>query len=148
MKEDYLIKVTGIQEIDGESDKVEIITAGTLMYRDGKFLIKYTERDNDNPEITIDNSVLINGNTSVTVIRSMGGESRLLLEKGRRHQCIYSTIAGDLSVGVYTDYINTQLTPDKGGKLSLKYSLDFNAGLVSNNELHITITKKEVKNNV
>jgi len=47
-------------------------------------------------------------------------------------------------VGVYTDYIKNTLTPDVGGKLSLKYSLDFNAGLVSNNELHITITKKEV----
>lgn len=144
MKEDYLIKVTGIQEIDGESDKVEIITAGTLMYRDSKFLIKYYERDNDDPRISIDNSVLVNGNSQVTVIRNFGGESRLILEKGRRHQCIYTTIAGDLSVGVYTDYIKNTLTPDVGGKLSLKYSLDFNAGLVSNNELHITITKKEV----
>lgn len=144
MKEDYLIKVTGIQEIDGESDKVEIITTGTLMYRDGKFLIKYTERDNDDPRIAIDNSVLVNGNSQVTVIRNFGGESRLILEKGRRHQCIYTTIAGDLSVGVYTDFIKNSLTPEVGGKLSLKYSLDFNAGLVSNNELHITITKKEV----
>lgn len=144
MKEDYLIKVTGIQEIDGESDKVEIITAGTLMYRDSKFLIKYCERDNDDPRISIDNSVLVNGNSQVTVIRNFSGESRLILEKGRRHQCIYTTIAGDLSVGVYTDYIKNTLTPDVGGKLSLKYSLDFNAGLVSNNELHITITKKEV----
>lgn len=144
MKEDYLIKVTGIQEIDGETDKVEIVTAGTLMYRDSKFLIKYIERDNDDPRIAIDNSVLVNGNTQVTVIRNLGGESRLVLEKGRRHQCIYTTIAGDLSVGVYTDYIKNTLTPDVGGKLSLKYSLDFNAGLVSNNELHITITKKEV----
>lgn len=144
MKEDYLIKVTGIQEVDGESDKVEIITAGTLMHRDGKFLIKYTERDNDDPRIAIDNSVLVNGNTQVTVIRNFGGESRLILEKGRRHQCIYTTVAGDLSVGVYTDFIKNSLIPEVGGKLSLKYSLDFNAGLVSNNELHITITKKEV----
>lgn len=144
MNEDYLIKVTGIQEIDGESDKVEIITAGTLMHRDSKFLIKYTERDNDDPRIAIDNTVLVNGNTQVTVIRSLGTESRLILEKGRRHQCIYSTIAGDLSVGVYTDYIKNSLKEGVGGKLSLKYTLDFNAGLVSNNELHITITKKEV----
>ena len=144
MKEDYLIKVTGIQEIDGESDKVEIITAGTLMYRDGRFLIIYTERDSDDPRIAIDNSVLVNGNSQVTVIRNIGAESRLILEKGRRHQCIYTTVAGDLSVGVYTDYIKNTLKEGLGGKLSLKYSLDFNAGLVSNNELHITITKKEV----
>ena len=68
MKEDYLIKVTGIQEIDGESDKIEIITAGTLMYRDGRFLIRYTERDNDDPNIAIENSVLVNGTSQVTVI--------------------------------------------------------------------------------
>lgn len=144
MKEDYLIKVTGIQEIDGESDTVEIITSGTLMYRDGRFLIKYTERDNDDPRIAIDNSVLVNGDTQVTVIRNIGAESRLILEKGRRHQCIYTTVAGDLSVGVYTEYIKNTLKEDFGGKLSLKYSLDFNAGLVSNNELHINISKKEV----
>jgi len=144
MKEDYLIKVTGIQEIDGESDTVEIITSGTLMYRDGRFLIKYTERDNDDPRIAIDNSVLVNGDTQVTVIRNIGAESRLILEKGRRHQCIYTTIAGDLSVGVYTEYIKNTLKENFGGKLSLKYSLDFNAGLVSNNELHINISKKEV----
>lgn len=144
MKEDYLIKVTGVQEIDGDSDTVEIITSGTLMYRDGRFLIKYTERDNDDPRIAIDNSVLVNGDTQVTVIRNVGAESRLILEKGRRHQCIYSTVAGDLSVGVYTEYIKNTLKENVGGKLSLKYSLDFNAGLVSNNELHINITKKEV----
>lgn len=144
MKEDYLIKVTGVQEIDGDSDTVEIITSGTLMYRDGRFLIKYTERDTDDPRIAIDNSVLVNGDTQVTVIRNVGAESRLILEKGRRHQCIYSTVAGDLSVGVYTEYIKNTLKENVGGKLSLKYSLDFNAGLVSNNELHINITKKEV----
>ena len=109
MKEDYLIKVTGVQEIDGDSDTVEIITSGTLMYRDGRFLIKYTERDNDDPRIAIDNSVLVNGDTQVTVIRNVGAESRLILEKGRRHQCIYSTVAGDLSVGVYTEYIKNTL---------------------------------------
>ena len=144
MKEDYLIKVTGVQEIDGDSDTVEIITSGTLMYRDGRFLIKYTERDNDDPRIAIDNSVLVNGDTQVTVIRNVGAESRLILEKGRRHQCIYSTVAGDLSVGVYTEYIKNTLKENVGGKLSLKYSLDFNAGLVSNNELHINKKKKEV----
>ena len=85
MKEDYLIKVTGIQEIDGESDTVEIMTSGTLMHRDGRFLIKYTERDNDDPRIAIDNSVLVNGDSQVTVIRNIGTESRLILEKGRRH---------------------------------------------------------------
>ena len=144
MKDNFLINITGIQEIDGEKDKVEIITSGTFLSRDGKFLIKYKEHDPDNPEICFDNTVLVSGSSSVTVIRNFQGESRLLLEKGRRHQCIYSTIAGDLSVGVYTDFISTELDPHTGGKLSLKYSLDFNAGLVSNNELHITITKKEV----
>ncbi len=144
MKEDYLIKITGIQTIDGDSDKTEIVTAGVLMHRDGKFLIKYTERDSDNPDIAIDSTVLINGEKQVTVIRNSGGESRLILEKGRRHQCIYSTVVGEMSIGVYTDYIKNSLIPEAGGKLSLRYSLDFNAGLVSDNELHITITKKEV----
>lgn len=144
MKEDYLIKVTGIQTVDGDTDRIEIITSGTMLHREGKFLIKYTERDSDDPRIAIENTVLVNGDSQVTVIRKLGGESRLVLEKGRRHSCIYSTPMGDMSIGIYTDYIKNRLVPSVGGKLSLKYTLDFNAGFVSDNELHITITKKEV----
>lgn len=144
MKEDYLIKVTGIQTVDGDTDQIEIITSGTMLHREGKFLIKYTERDSDDPRIAIENTVLVNGDSQVTVIRKLGGESRLVLEKGRRHSCIYSTPMGDMSIGIYTDFIKNSLVPSVGGKLSLKYTLDFNAGFVSDNELHITITKKEV----
>lgn len=144
MKEDYLIKVTGIQTVDGDTDRIEIITSGTMLHREGKFLIKYTERDSDNPRIAIENTVLVNGDGQVTVIRKFGGESRLILEKGRRHSCIYSTPMGDMSIGIYTDFIKNSLVPLVGGKLSFKYTLDFNAGFVSDNELHITITKKEV----
>ena len=80
----------------------------------------------------------------VTVIRNGPANSRLTLEKGRRHQCHYSTMFGDLMVGVYTSTIENNLH-DHGGTLQVSYTLDFNAGLVSENDIFIKVTEKEGK---
>ncbi len=142
MKENYIISVTGIQTVDGEKDKIEVTCSGEYIYTDDKITITYREYDNDNPEISFLSTVLVEGDV-VTVIRTHPGESRLILEKGRRHQCHYSTMFGDLTVGVFTDKLTCDLD-SYGGRLYVSYSLDFNAGLVSHNEIIIDVREKEV----
>ena len=44
-------------------------------------------------------------------------------------------------IGVFADIINADLD-DKGGKLHVKYSLDFNNDFISNNEFYIDIKAK------
>ena len=68
--------------------------------------------------------------------------SQLMLQKGRRHQCIYQTIAGDLNIGVFTKTLNNNRT-EKGGSLEVSYTLDFNTDLVSENRFLITIEEKQ-----
>ena len=46
-------------------------------------------------------------------------------------------------MGVYTDSLEDSLH-DTGGELFVSYTLDFNAGLVSKNEIQIKVKKKEV----
>ena len=142
MKENYLISVTGIQTVDGEKDKIEVTTSGEYIYTDKEIRITYREYDNENPEISFLSTVLVEGNV-VTVIRTTPGDSRLILEKGRRHQCHYSTMFGDLTVGVFADRMTCDLD-SYGGRLYVSYSLDFNAGLVSHNEIIIDVREKEV----
>lgn len=139
----YIISITGIQEVDGEKDKVEVITTGDYTTKNGHRYIKYKEFDNDNPNISTDTVVKVEGNQKVSVIRMGDRPSRLILEKGRRHQCHYKTVMGEIMMGVYTSTLN-QTLDDHGGDISVSYQLDFFSDLVSSNELHINIKEKEV----
>lgn len=142
--DNYLISVTGIQEVDGEKDKIELTTVGSYMINSrGNTYIGYKEYDEDNPAITSNNVVKVENDNKVTIIRNGGNQTRLILEKGRRHQCHYRTMMGDLMIGVFTDTINNSLT-EKGGKLHVSYELDFNNEFISKNEFYIDVKEKSV----
>lgn len=142
--DNYLISVTGIQEVDGERDKIELTTVGSYMINSrGNTYIGYKEYDEDNPAISSNNVVKVESDNKVTIIRGGGAQTRLILEKGRRHQCHYRTIMGDLMIGVFTDTINNNLTA-KGGKLHVSYELDFNNEFISKNEFYIDVKEKDV----
>lgn len=143
MKDNFIISVTGVQVVDGDKETIKLTTAGEYTIENDVRIIRYREYDNDNPSIYFDNTVTLEGDNIVTVIRKGPAQSRLTLERGRRHQCHYCTMYGDLMVGVYTSEVESTLT-DKGGTLQASYTLDFNAGLVSKNEIHIKVTEKEV----
>ncbi len=142
MNENFIISVTGTQIVDGEKETIKLKTAGEYIEKNGSRYISYKEYDNDNPNICFENTVKVEEDRMVTVIRGGPARSRLVLEKGRRHQCHYSTMVGDLMVGVFTDSVENNLN-DHGGTLYVSYSLDFNAGLVSKNEIYIKVTEKE-----
>lgn len=142
MQENYIISVVGIQEIDGEKDKIEVITTGEYLEKNGHRYIKYKEYDNDNPGVVTDTLVKIESDSKVTIIRYGEHQSRLILEKGVRHQCHYHTPMGDLMMGVYTSRVDNKLSHN-GGEITVKYQLDFFADLVSDNEFHITVKEKE-----
>ena len=78
----------------------------------------------------------------VTIDRKGPMQSQLLLQKGKRHQCIYRTIAGDLNIGVFTKTLENRLD-ERGGTLEVSYTLDFNMDLVSENRFFIKIEEKQ-----
>lgn len=142
MQENYIITVTGIQTVDGEKDKIEVITTGDYLSKNGHRYIKYKEYDTDNPNISTDTVVKVESDNKVSIIRMSDHPSRLILENGVRHQCHYSTVMGDILMGVYTSKVEHTLT-DRGGDIFVRYQLDFFADLVSDNEIHINIKEKE-----
>ena len=78
----------------------------------------------------------------MTITRKGPMRSQLMLEKGRRHQCLYQTPAGDLMIGCFNKTMNNLLKP-KRGTLEVSYTLDFNNDLVSENKFKITVEEKE-----
>lgn len=140
-KKKYLISIIGTQKLDDDTDTIEVLTTGNYLMKNGHFFIGYKEYDQDNPEEYYDNLVKLDGDL-VTISRKGPMKSQLMLEKGKRHQCLYQTIAGTLSIGVFTRYIKSTLN-EKGGTLEVSYTLDFNTDLVSENSFKITVEEKE-----
>lgn len=143
-KEKYLISIIGEQTLDGETDRVEVLTSGNYMKKKNHCYIGYKEYDEENPNKYSDNLIKVEDNI-VTIIRKGEMQSRLMLEKGKRHQCLYQTVAGDLMIGVFTKTMKNTLN-EKGGTLEVSYTLDFNTDLVSENRFIITVEEKNNRN--
>ncbi len=143
MQENYLISIVGTQEIDGETDRIELTTVGTYVHKGSSRYIVYHEFNEDFPSEKVTSILKVEDEKRVTLIRSGGQRSRLVLEKGKRHLCHYDTGLGSLMVGVFAQSIRSDLT-DAGGTLDVSYSLDINSGLNSMNEIFVDI-KKNVK---
>lgn len=142
-KENYMVSIIGEQILDGDSDRVEVITAGNYVHKGDRCFIGYKEYDEDNPNRHFNNIIKVEKNL-VTINRTGPLSSRLMLEKGRRHQCVYKTPAGDLMIGVYTKTLDNNLS-EKGGRLEVSYTLDFNSDLVSENRFIITVEEKNTE---
>ncbi len=133
-----MITLKGTQFSDEDSDCVELTTVGSLYRRNGVYYLCYDESEAtgfDGSKTTLK----IEGDRRVTMRRS--GEnlySQLIIEKGQRHQCVYDTGYGTLTLGISGDQIISSLD-DNGGHLQVRYTLDINASMASENELLIQV---------
>lgn len=143
LKEDFWISIVGKQKYDDDVGEIKIDTVGSYTTKNGARFIAYQEYDEDNPNISHTAVLKIEDNKMVTMSKA-GTHTRLILEKGRRHTCLYETGYGHLHMGVFTSELKNELT-DKGGKLKVNYTLDIDSTLSSRNELCIEVksTQKE-----
>ena len=140
MEEEYIITVVGKQTVDGEEDKIEVITAGDMTVGDDRIVITYPEYTEDDPSkkttttVTLDRDVL-------SIDRQGEMSSHLILEQGKRHECLYQTPMGQMFIGIFTDNITTAVN-ERGGEITAAYQLDFNRTVVSYNEFYISVKKR------
>lgn len=136
----YKITVVGEQTVDGEKDKIEVITEGDMTVTDGKVVITYPEYTQDTPAQKTDTTVTYE-NGVLSIDRQGEMSSHLILEQGVRHECLYNTPMGQMFIGIFTDSIKNDLD-ENGGTINAAYQLDFNRTVVSYNEFHISVKAK------
>lgn len=139
LNDNYHIDIIGRQVYDAddvEPGEISLRTTGTYTERGGARFIAYKEYDEDNPRIS-HTAVLKVEPGKVTMMRA-GSATRLILEEGRRHLCVYDTGFGTLSVGVFTSKLSSSLSRS-GGKLKVQYTLDIDSNLSSCNELEVRV---------
>ena len=127
MQENYMISIVGKQQVDGETGEIRIDTLGSYVKKGDHWYIAYKEYDEDDPN---------RYQTSILKIES--GEKVNL--------CQYDTGYGSLMVGVFTSSFESTLN-EQGGSLRVRYTLDINSSLSSNNEISI-IVKEAAKQDV
>ena len=138
LKEDYDINIIGRQDYTGldEVGEISLNTTGSYTAKGGTRFIAYKEYDAENPKVSC-TSVLKGEPDKVTMMRS-GTATRLILEKGRRHLCLYDTGYGMLTVGVFTSQLDSSLG-EQGGRVDIKYTLDIDSNLSSSNEITVEV---------
>ena len=142
LKDDYDINIIGRQDYTDfpeGSGEITLNTTGSYTSRGPARLIAYKEYDTENPKVSY-TSVLKVEPGKVTMMRS-GSATRLILEEGRRHLCLYDTGYGTLSVGVYTSSLRSSLG-ERGGRIHIKYTLDIDSNLSSSNEITVDVTPR------
>lgn len=137
MKDNYMITIDGRHTADDETESISLSTFGSFVHRDDKDYIIYRETDDAglSGDVT---TVVLEKDRRATITRRGKTNSRLVMEKGQKHMCHYDTGYGSLTIGILADRIDNRLNP-RGGEVSLRYALDFNASALSVNELNITV---------
>lgn len=120
-----------------DCDESEFFTEGTLEQTADGIMLRYDE----NAEIGYENSsVSVTANADRIVIERTGtANSILIIEKEKKHYCVYGTPYGDFTVGTHAYEINCGLS-EEGGTLAFKYSVDVNSEFISENELKLVVT--------
>ena len=124
------------QTADGFTDESELFTKGEFRLHKGSFFIDYDESEatgyeGSHVQMRIDDKMMTLTRTGTTF-------SSLIFENKTRHFCHYGTEFGDCMVGITTDELKHELN-ENGGKIHLKYTIDVNGGLMTENEITINV---------
>ncbi len=137
MKEDFVITVRGKMERHGECDNIEMMTRGNFVRRGNSYYIVYKETEATGYAGCV-TTVKVEASNKVSMLRYGPAPSQLIVEKGRRHVCIYETGYGSMNFGVAADEIDSHLSAE-GGSVSFGYLIDVDGSSFSQNSVQITV---------
>ncbi|SNX53954.1 DUF1934 domain-containing protein [Thermoanaerobacterium sp. RBIITD] len=132
-----VITVKGTQKnAQNELDTIELITEGGFLRKGDYYYIKYDESEISGMDGTT--TTLKISEDVVVLMRFGSNQSKMVFEKDKRHESNYVTPYGNVLLGIKPHVIDVKLN-ENGGELKLKYALDLNENVISDNELHLTV---------
>ena len=139
MKKDVSIRIKGVYTADEDQTTAVLFTVGSLYKKNDHYYITYKESETTGFE-GCTTTVKIEAPDRVTMIRRGSSNSHLVLQKGMRNVGSYDMLGNYMEIGVYTDSMDCSFN-DAGGNLHLRYTLDMNSALMSENELEISVSE-------
>lgn len=139
MKKDVSIRIKGVYTVDADQTTAELFTVGSMYKKNENYYITYNESETTGYEGCV-TTVKIEAPDRVTLIRRGASSSHLVLQRGVRNIGRYEMMGNPMEIGVYTDSMDCSFG-DQGGALHLRYTLDMNSSLMSENELEISVSE-------
>ena len=134
MSRKVVITIADKHEIDGQPEEAKLTTVGEYERTLSGYKLTYDETEDFSGSVT---TLTLDGG-KVTMNR-VGGKhnAQLIVEPGKRYSCMYVTEYADLMLGVRGKEVKNK-SDENGGELFFSYTLDFNTGFCSQNELNVT----------
>lgn len=133
---DVVLQILGTQHLNGDRDKIELTTVGTLQEEAEVLVFRYTE-EQEPPQQPVYVQVRIRRDrTGAEIVRTGAYGSCLTIARGQRNLCRYGTPYGDVLMGIYGKAVEIEAAAD-GGQVQLSYEIDINGTLASKNQLKI-----------
>ena len=143
MTRDVLITISGIQLADGDSNEVEMITAGDYFQKNGSHYILYDEVMEGQNDI-IKNTIKIRPE-GLDIIKRGSSSVHMTFEKDKKTLSCYATPFGEMMIGINTNDILIAEDEDSL-KVRVSYSLDINYQHVSECNINLDIHSKSTAN--
>ena len=138
---DVIISITGIQnDPNGESDSVELVTAGQYGFENGESRFTYEESDLTGLQGT--RTTFTISPMGVVLRREGSLNSEMVFRQGKKNFFLYETPYGNATMCVNTRRIDTRLG-EHGGDLELDYFIDFNHTPMGRNKFKINVRESK-----
>ncbi len=142
MTNQVLLTIGGLQFMDGEESPVEIVTTGDYYYRNGKHYILYDEPV-EGYSGHIHNTIKI-GPNKLEVLKKGLSRVHMVFEKDKKNLSSYTTLFGDLTVGILTHQIRIEES-ETDIDVKISYSLDINEKYLAACSLRLNVKSKDAK---
>ena len=116
MTKDVLVSISGLQTAVNETENydeepIEVISAGTYYFKDGKHFIFFEEMAEGISGVT-KTQIRLEGKESLEVRKKGISNMNMVFEKNKNNRCFYQTPFGQLNLGIYTTEIAVDETED------------------------------------
>ena len=140
MKQAVVLSLRGTQTYEGqEPDVIELVTEGTMEFREGGWDISYEES-----ELTGLAGVTTTFRVEpgrVVLERTGALQSRMVFEKDVPHDSLYQMAFGAMMITVCAQYLFYDIVPD-GGVIDLLYSIAIENSAAGTVDYHLDIRAK------
>lgn len=139
MTKDVLVKITGVHEMEEDSDDLSVITAGSYYFKNGRHYIIYDEVL-EGESGTIRNTIKA-GNDEIDIIKGGDARAHMIFQPQRANVSCYVTPYGQMMVGVMTDRLVLEEEEDYL-RIILDYTLEVNYEKTSQCHIEVEVSSK------
>ena len=148
MTKDVLVSISGLQMAvnvmeSNDDEPIEVVSAGTYYFKDGKHYIFFEEVAEGIPGVT-KTQIRLTGKETLEVMKKGISNMHMVFEKGKTNRCFYRTPLGELNLGICTSELIVDAQEDNIN-VRAEYALDVNYDPLADCTIRINIKPRDSK---